>query len=104
MFRYETWCYSINLVYFNGLLLTYFVVDFFISLMCLWLEKTAVLLICIHKLVKSIIFTVSIKFCDESGLGILSNKALYMVSIHKVHACTCNVDMHTGRPPVLKMF
>ena len=30
--------------------------------------KTTVLVICIHKRVKSIVFTLSIKFCDESGL------------------------------------
>ena len=49
-----------------------FVLDFFISLMRVWLEKTTVLFICIHKWVKSIIFTVSIKFCDELGLVILT--------------------------------
>ena len=32
--------------------------------------KTTVLFICIHKRVKSIVFVVSIKFCDESGLAI----------------------------------
>ena len=45
----------------------FFVLDFFISLMC---GKTTVLIICIHKRVKSIVFAVSIKFCDESGLAI----------------------------------
>ena len=36
-------------------------------------KKTTVLFFCIHKLVKSIVFAVSIKLCDESGLAILSN-------------------------------
>ena len=30
------------------------------------------LFICIHKWAKSIVFAVSIKFCDESGLAILN--------------------------------
>ena len=34
-------------------------------------KKTTVLIICIHKRVKSIVFAMSIKFCDESGLAIL---------------------------------
>ena len=33
--------------------------------------KINVLVICIHKRVKSILFVVSIKFCDELGLAIL---------------------------------
>ena len=54
-----------------GLLLTCFVLKFFISMVCVWLEKTTVLFICKHKWVKSIVFAV--KFCDESGLAILRN-------------------------------
>ena len=53
---------------------------FFISLMCVWLEKTTVLFICIQKRVKSIVFAVFIKFCDESGLAILM----------AMRAATCN--------------
>ena len=50
-----------------------FTVDmFFISLVCEWLEKATVLFICIHKQVKSIVFALSIKFCDKSGLAILN--------------------------------
>ena len=33
--------------------------------------KTTVLVICMHKQVKSIVFAVSIKFCDEKGLAVL---------------------------------
>ena len=35
------------------------------------IEKSSILVICIHKRVKSIAFAVSIKLCDESGLAIL---------------------------------
>ena len=52
----------------------FFVLEFFTSLICVWLEKTTVLFICIHKQVKSIVFVVFIKFCDESGLEIFSMK------------------------------
>ena len=59
-----------------------FVLDFFISLIFLiksWMdwcmiEKNTVLVICIHKQVKSIVFAMSIKFCDEWDLVILSAK------------------------------
>ena len=34
--------------------------------------KTTVLVIRIHKQVKSIVFAVSMKFCDESGLAIFN--------------------------------
>ena len=40
------------------------------------LEKTTVLFNCIHKQVQQIVFTVSIKFCDESGLAILNDMHL----------------------------
>ena len=40
--------------------------------MCEWLEKTTVLFICIHKQVESVVFAVSIKFCDELGLASLT--------------------------------
>ena len=51
-----------------------FVSDFFLSFICVWLEKTNLLgFFCIHKRVKSIVFGVSIQFCDESGLAILSD-------------------------------
>ena len=47
--------------------------NFFISLMCVWFEKkTTVLFICKHKQVESIVFAVSIKFCDKLGLAILT--------------------------------
>ena len=36
------------------------------------IEKSTILVICIHKRVKSLVFAVSIKFCDESGLAIKS--------------------------------
>ena len=49
-----------------------FVLNFFISLMRVWLEKITVLIICMHKRVKSIIFAMSIRFCCESGLAILT--------------------------------
>ena len=39
----------------------FFVLDFFITLMFVWLEKTTVLFICIHKWVKSIVFAMFIK-------------------------------------------
>ena len=55
-----------------------FVLDFFASLMCVWLEKTTVLFICIHKRVKSIVFATSIKFCDESGLAILNTNTVHL--------------------------
>ena len=49
-----------------------FVLDFFISLMCVWLKKTTVLFICIHKRVKLFCFFCRVhKICDESGLAIL---------------------------------
>ena len=35
-------------------------------------KKTTVLFICKHKQVKSIVFAVSIKFCDKLGLAILT--------------------------------
>ena len=38
--------------------------------------KTIVLVIFIHKRVKSIVFAVSIKLCDESGLAILKNSVI----------------------------
>ena len=42
-----------------------------LSLISVWLEKTNVLFICTHKRVKSIVFSVFIKCCDESSLAIL---------------------------------
>ena len=59
-----------------GLLLTCFLFLNSVCLMCVWLEKTTVLFICMHKRVQLIIFAVSIKFCDESGLAILINQCL----------------------------
>ena len=41
--------------------------------MCVLLEKTTLLFICIHKQVKSIVFAVSIKFCDQWDLAILNS-------------------------------
>ena len=55
------------------LLLTCFL--FWVSLLfdvCM-IGKSTVLVICLHKRVKLIVFTVSIKFGDESGLAILNN-------------------------------
>ena len=52
----ETWCYSVLSVTVD----MFFVLDFFISLMCVWLEKTTLLFIYIHKRVKSIVFAVAI--------------------------------------------
>ena len=42
--------------YFRFIVDMFFVLDFFISLMCVWLGKTTVLVICVHKQVKSIVF------------------------------------------------
>ena len=56
-----------------ALLLTCFL--FWVSLLfdvCM-IGKSTVLVICLHKRVKLIVFTVSIKFGDESGLAILNN-------------------------------
>ena len=36
------------------------------------IEKTTVLVICIHKRVKPIVFAVSTKLCNELGLAILN--------------------------------
>ena len=47
--------------------------------MCVWLKKNpTVLVYCIHKRVKSIVFAVSIKFCDEPGQAILSKVVLVL--------------------------
>ena len=46
--------------YFRFTVDLFFVFYFFLSLMCVWLEKTTVLFICVHKGVKSIIFAVFI--------------------------------------------
>ena len=42
--------------YFRFTVDMFFVLDFFISLMCVLLEKTTVLFMCMHKRVKSIVF------------------------------------------------
>ena len=55
-----------------SMLTCFFVLDFFKNLMCVWLGKTTVLFICIQKRVKSIVFALFMKFCDESGLAILN--------------------------------
>ena len=65
----ETLCYSVLSVYCWHV----FYFGFLISLMCVWLEKTNLWFIFIHKRVKSIVFAVSIKFCDEWGLAILNS-------------------------------
>ena len=49
----------------------FFVLDFLYKFDVCMIGKTTELVICIHKLVKSIVFTRSIKLCNESGLGIL---------------------------------
>ena len=41
--------------------------------------KTTVLVICIHKWVKSIVFAVSIKFCDESGQAMFSINIIFIL-------------------------
>ena len=46
--------------------------------MCVWSEKTTVLFLCIYKRVKSTVFVVSIKFCDELGLAIKKNPYMYI--------------------------
>ena len=46
-----------------------FCFGFLVSLMCVWLENTSVLFICIHKWVKSIVFSLSIN--SDSGLEIV---------------------------------
>ena len=68
--------------YFRFTVSMFFVLDFFISLMCVWLEKLLVLVICIHKRVKSIVFTMSIKFCHKSGWTILNVLILYFLTGH----------------------
>ena len=52
--------------------------------------KTTVLVICIHKRVKSIVFAVSIKFCEESDLAILNyqyirNTCVFVESLYIMH-------------------
>ena len=60
--------------YFRFTIDKFFVLDFFIKFWCVydWKNYCTVLVICVHKQVKSIVFGVAIKFCDESGLAILS--------------------------------
>ena len=60
------------------------VLEFFISVVCVWLEKTTVLFICIHKRVKSIVFAMSIKFYDESDLAILKYEKIYVGSMYLI--------------------
>ena len=45
--------------------------------------KTIVLVICKHKQVKSIVFAVSMKFCDESGLAIFFHRFFKTQSLKK---------------------
>ena len=59
-------------LYFRFTVDIFLVLDFFISLMRVWLKKNTVLFICIDKRIKSIVFAVSIKICDESGPAILN--------------------------------
>ena len=57
--------------YFRFTVDLFFVLGILISLICVWMKKTNVLFIYIHKRVKSFVFAVCIKFCAESGLAIL---------------------------------
>ena len=43
--------------------------------------KTIVLVICLHKRVKSIVFAASMKFCDEPGLAILISNYAFADSL-----------------------
>ena len=62
------WCYLVLSVYCWHVFCFGFLYRFDVCM----IEKTTVLVICIHKRVKSNVFAVSIKFCDESGLAILN--------------------------------
>ena len=68
-----------------GLLLTCFLFWIFYKFEVCMIGKNycilTVFLICIHKQVKLIIFTVSIKFCDESGLAILTIKTMHALRV-----------------------
>ena len=90
LYEKQCWCLIIDLVVLfydeyleirnKVLLITFgrFIVDVFCFgflnkfVVCIIEKKTptTVMLICIHKRVKSIVFAMSIKFCDESGLAI----------------------------------
>ena len=50
------------------------------------------LVICIHKRAKQIVFGVSIKFCNESGLAILSSAPLQI--LHTFLVDLCNILNH----------
>ena len=56
----------------------FFVLNFFISLMCVWLGKSTVLVICVHKQFKSIVFTVSIQFCENRFSDFKQNIYTYL--------------------------
>ena len=47
------------------------------------IKKTTVLVIYTHKRVKSIVFAVPIKFCDELGLAILTKKYQMLIFHNK---------------------
>ena len=74
-----------------GLLLTWFFFFGFLYKfdMCM-IEKSTILVICIHKRVKSIVFAVSIKlFCDESGLAIKKKSLVSFFSSLFVFLSVC---------------
>ena len=60
-----------------------FVLDFLTRLVRIWLKK----FICIHKRVNSIVFAVSIKLCDESGLPILIVPSQHLPHPHPTPLC-----------------
>ena len=93
-----------NMVFFQYFRLTvhmFFDLDFFISLMCVWLKKTTVLVICIHKRVKSIVFAVSINFCYKSGQAILK-RYTYYGSLETVAEKICIINLQNHHCCILK--
>ena len=72
--------------YFRFTVDMFIVLDFFISLMCVWLEKITVLLICIHKRVKSIVFNVSINSVKWVNSCTHNSKVISKVKVSKKNA------------------
>ena len=70
--RYETWGFSVLSIYCWHVFCFGFLYKFDVCM----IGKTIVLVIFIHKRVKSIVFAMSIKLCDESGLAILKNSVI----------------------------
>ena len=63
-------------------------------------KKTTVLFICIHKRVKLIVFAVSIKFCDESGLAIFSGTGS-IIPVSKAKKKFCSKVIFVITPALL---